>query len=621
VTTSGIAVKANALLTAALGYLDRGWQIVPLRPGQKAPPLVKDWPQLHPDAGAVQQWWAQWPDANVGIAFGHATGLIALDIDGLEGERYLDQLSGRDLPATLEFTTPRGRRYLYRTPEGVEVKNRQWRAGDHEEVRLLAEGRYTVAPPSRLEDGGEYRWEEGRGPGEIEPAPCPRWLVDLLTREGPPPDRPPSARPDDQEEGSVINRARDYLRQCDPAISGQGGHNQTFKVAVKLVKGFGLDEPTALALLEEEYNPRCQPPWTLKELEHKVRDAARQDNPEGFLRDEPRNPLSADNGDGARLLSVHDIAGVADLIAGGAALRWHWPGWLQRGVVNLLFGPAGVGKTRVIADLIRRVRHGLPWPDGTPMTLDPGALFMWVLADFQHDEIATLCQHFGIVEAVKLNATPDDLYGGTSIDTPADLKALEERLAVVRPAWLIVDTVGNSTDKNLCTQEEAKQFYQPLQNLAARYDCGVIAVTHVNAAGSVLGRRGLEKVRVAIKLTRPDDEDDRLRLEVIKSNSKYPPPLGVRPGTDGYEYDTNPPRDRAGPDRPAKVSKVDEAADWLADRLSGGPQQVGRLRTAGEAAGFSAKSLYRAKEKLMVREDEIDGRMWWLPPEADPGAA
>lgn len=65
--------------------------------------------------------------------------------------------------------------------------------------------------------------------------------------------------------------ARAYVAAQPPAVSGCRGHNNTFRVACHLV-GFGLRDSEVLDLLRE-FNARCQPPWTEKELRHKVRDA------------------------------------------------------------------------------------------------------------------------------------------------------------------------------------------------------------------------------------------------------------------------------------------------------------------------------------------------------------
>src|SRR5262249_41530014 len=57
-----------------------------------------------------------------------------------------------------------------------------------------------------------------------------------------------------------------------PGISGQRGHDATWAVAQVLVRGFALRIDEARPLLEE-YSQRCQPPWSDKELEHKLRSA------------------------------------------------------------------------------------------------------------------------------------------------------------------------------------------------------------------------------------------------------------------------------------------------------------------------------------------------------------
>lgn len=56
------------------------------------------------------------------------------------------------------------------------------------------------------------------------------------------------------------------------AISGQGGHNATFRAACKL-RDSGLGEAEALAALVEWNETNAQPKWTVKELLHKVDDA------------------------------------------------------------------------------------------------------------------------------------------------------------------------------------------------------------------------------------------------------------------------------------------------------------------------------------------------------------
>jgi hypothetical protein len=73
---------------------------------------------------------------------------------------------------------------------------------------------------------------------------------------------------------SVCKRARAYLAAMPAGVSGNGGHDATFKVAVALVHGFALEKSEAWTLLLE-FNARCDPPWSNQELLHKLEDAGK----------------------------------------------------------------------------------------------------------------------------------------------------------------------------------------------------------------------------------------------------------------------------------------------------------------------------------------------------------
>jgi hypothetical protein len=72
----------------------------------------------------------------------------------------------------------------------------------------------------------------------------------------------------------AVERARQYIAKCPPAVQGSNGSKAAYNVARYLVIGFGLSRSDALAVMGE-YSKRCQPEWTVKELEHKIDDAAK----------------------------------------------------------------------------------------------------------------------------------------------------------------------------------------------------------------------------------------------------------------------------------------------------------------------------------------------------------
>ncbi len=83
---------------------------------------------------------------------------------------------------------------------------------------------------------------------------------------------------------SILDRASQYAQAAGPAIQGQGGSSHLFKLAVALVHGFNLNEGDAMGVLAQ-WNIGCQPEWSVAELVHKVRDAAKAtpEKPRGWL--------------------------------------------------------------------------------------------------------------------------------------------------------------------------------------------------------------------------------------------------------------------------------------------------------------------------------------------------
>ncbi len=122
-------------------------------------------------------------------------------------------------------------------------------------------------------------------PPEPEPAPEPTptardpWTVTAT-----------NGRPDGE------TRAAAYLAKCDPAVSGQGGHDAAFKAACKVGPGFDLPAEVAFRLLWNDYNPRCDPAWSEKDLRHKVDEAYKVETRRGWLRDAERPRNGASNG-------------------------------------------------------------------------------------------------------------------------------------------------------------------------------------------------------------------------------------------------------------------------------------------------------------------------------------
>lgn len=91
-----------------------------------------------------------------------------------------------------------------------------------------------------------------------------------------------------------LQRAALWLSKVPPAVSGQSGHSTTYTAAVGLVHGFQLSKSDAIGLLSN-WNQSCQPPWSERDLIHKINQAASKSHskPAGHLLQSGSSPSTA----------------------------------------------------------------------------------------------------------------------------------------------------------------------------------------------------------------------------------------------------------------------------------------------------------------------------------------
>jgi len=108
------------------------------------------------------------------------------------------------------------------------------------------------------------------------------WLAERFSMFRP---QPTICGRDITPETPLMDRAAKYLAKMDASVSGSGGHNTAWRAACAMVHGFGLAAGQALQLLGGEWNARCNPPWSQKELLHKVKQASAAPGQRGYLAD------------------------------------------------------------------------------------------------------------------------------------------------------------------------------------------------------------------------------------------------------------------------------------------------------------------------------------------------
>lgn len=213
---------------------------------------------------------------NIGLAGGN--GIVFIDVDGASGWESLSKMVG-DIPDTLRSISGSGNggHLVFRLASWhneAEIPNR---VGVMPGIDVRCRGGQIVAAPSMHASGNRYRWVNN-----AQPAVLPDAIYERIRRPK------ASAAPviPITRGRDTFKRVRAYVAKMDPAIQGSNGSGACFEVAnVVTHNGLTSDEEWSIML---EYNQRCDPPWSERELRHKLESARNAENPR-VLEDRPRS--------------------------------------------------------------------------------------------------------------------------------------------------------------------------------------------------------------------------------------------------------------------------------------------------------------------------------------------
>lgn len=165
------APEKGSLLDAALGYARNGWPVLPVNPASKKP-LISRWPESATTSTfAIERWWQQWPDANIGIVTGWRSGVVVVDIDprNIEDQEAVDAFLAA-FPSTRRHRTGGGgQHYLFSCTGSVR------KFTPLPGVDILGDGGFFVAPPSTHASDSAYVVEDPRPLAALPAAVATQW--------------------------------------------------------------------------------------------------------------------------------------------------------------------------------------------------------------------------------------------------------------------------------------------------------------------------------------------------------------------------------------------------------------------------------------------------------------
>lgn len=241
--------SAKSLLDHALMYSKKGWRVFPCK--GKVPLTLSGFKDSSLDEGQIKKWWADNPEANIGIETGERSGIVVLDIDSKnDGFASMSRIAEKEgkLKDTVRAYTANGGYHCY-FKYSPDIKSRN---GFENGIDIKSDGGYVIAPPSKLSDSQRYTWISNKGV-DNELTYAPEWMKKV-------PEKPVTII-----EGTIANGKRDVtLTSFAGTMRAKGA------------------SPGAIYAALVEQNKSCSPPLPDSQLA-KIADSVGRYEPKGRI--------------------------------------------------------------------------------------------------------------------------------------------------------------------------------------------------------------------------------------------------------------------------------------------------------------------------------------------------
>lgn len=345
-------------------------------------------------------------------------------------------------------------------------------------------------------------------------------------------------------------------------------------------------------------------------------------------------------------------------------VEWLWQDRIPFGMLTLLDGDPGLGKSTLTLDLVARVSRGDAMPESAPSASgrEPFNAIVLMLEDaLAHTirprldaagaDVARVFAMTGILE------TPTDPDSERPPVLPVDIGSLRCTIQTHKARLVIIDPLmaylGADTDSH--KDQDIRRALTPLARLAEETGAAIIIVRHLRKSPGPAKYRGggsigiTASARVGLLLAEdPADKEARI-LAVFKSNiAKVPPALRWRPVTSGEvakaqwegvaegvtadQLSNVGQATRGGKSKEGRSRPVDLATEALKSLLADGPVMATEAEhDVIESSGCGARTVRRAFKRLggnsSPQHDDrgrVVGWQWSLPTEPNsaplPGA-
>lgn len=554
----------------------RGWRVLPVKARDKNP-LVTDWPEkATSDLHQLETWSERFPRCNWGVATGPGSGVFVLDVDGADGVCSL--LNFPRLPNTLAVSTGRGTHVYFRWPTGKTIRNSVGKLGKGLDIR--AEGGFAVIPPSIHPDGTQYAYSDPETPI----LDAPRWLIDRLLR--------------------ATSIPRLVVSASGERIS-HGQRNSTLASLAGSMRHKGMSAAAIEAALMEENRQRCDPPLPELEVRSVAASIARY-SPGTGATEQMQRPI---------LVRLSEIE--------SKPVDWLWEPYLPKGMLALLSGDPGSGKTYLSLAIAAALSKGkIPY---SGQNCEPiSTLYLSQENSEEHvvrprfDLLQGDSDRFHVLQGLRDGEGP-------SLNSVllSDTKSLEDAILQTSAGLMIVDPVqsylGAGVDAH--RSNETRPVLDGLAHLASKHHLCILLVRHLskNSGGRAI-HRGLGSIDFTgaartelLAGTAANDPHARAMVQLKSNLGPMGDSLGFNIDADGFAWTGKSDlTDRdllASDDGSPRQTEISAAVEYLKSELSPGPRLQKELVEEG---GFLERTLQRAAIKLNLKKTRDGARGAWL---------
>lgn len=396
-------------LDAALDYLARGWHPFPVATfradKKKRNPLIKWKPYQtkKPTEEEVREWWAEWPDAGIGLATGSIPNLVVVD---------LDERSGADMdltrwPETYTVRSPGGA-HLYFTHPGKPVKNSAGKLGPGIDVR--GDGGFIIAPPTVRGDGGSYL--------TAYDAPLAKY-----------PGKPSSD--DFNVDDIVLTAVPSWFDELIEKGAPEGQRNDSLVKLAGSMAARSVPRERALAELME-WGDRCAPPMERTDVIDVVRRI--------YLAERQKRAVKKLDENRKKFI---DLMPLPDFVKeyGGYKVDWIVENWIPAASIGFMVSPPECYKSWLSGDIAVGVAVGKPLLGNYPVTRTGPVIVIQ-----QEDHFGQTANRYTVQSGEALgteDSGAERLYIQVGRDfhfgNPKAVKELREVIEEIRPVLVVID--------------------------------------------------------------------------------------------------------------------------------------------------------------------------------------